>query len=103
LELNLKVVGREIEVYNAISPNGDGLNDVLVIRNIGMYPSNELLIFNRRGQVVYDTRGYGQGNTFFDGRDKQGGLLPSGQYFYALTITTASGEQQLKGTVFISY
>jgi len=53
--------------------------------------------------VLYEGKGYGQGDNFFDARDKNGGLLPAGKYIYVLTVITTSGEQQLKGLVYINY
>ena len=98
-----KPKGIDLEVYNAMSPNGDGLNDVLVIRNIERYPDNKLMLFNRRGQVLYEVIGYGQGDNFFDGREKQGTLLPAGMYFYVLRVETSSGLEEVKGQVYINY
>ena len=47
-----------IVTYNVITPNNDGLNDVLVIDNIGLYPGNEFTVFNRWGREVYRTTNY---------------------------------------------
>ena len=47
-----------VVTYNVITPNNDGLNDVLVIDNIGLYPGNEFTVFNRWGREVYRTTNY---------------------------------------------
>ena len=65
--------------YNVITPNRDGLNDVLVIDNIGLYPGNTFTIFNRWGREVYKTANY-QNNW---GGDEN---TPAGNYFYILTL-----------------
>ncbi|UPL47773.1 T9SS type B sorting domain-containing protein [Hymenobacter sublimis] len=44
--------------YNIITPNADGKNDVLVIDNVQLYPSNTLSVYNRYGKQVYETRNY---------------------------------------------
>ena len=49
-----------LNVYNIITPNGDGKNDVLVIDNIQLYPGNTLTIYNRWGREVYKTTNYQQ-------------------------------------------
>ena len=41
-------------VFNQFSPNGDGVNDFLVIRDIATFPGNSIRIFNRYGQQVYE-------------------------------------------------
>uniref|UniRef100_UPI002300C920 gliding motility-associated C-terminal domain-containing protein n=1 Tax=Aequorivita sinensis TaxID=1382458 RepID=UPI002300C920 len=99
------VLGVVFEIFNGITPNGDGMNDFFWIRGINNYPNNNVKIFNRWGVLVYETDGYGQGeddsiNTFrgiSEGRvtvqkDKE---LPTGTYFYILTF---QGENPGKDT-----
>ena len=77
-ETNVKFAG-DTKVYNIITPNHDGKNDVLVIDNIQLYPGNSLAIFNRWGREVYKTTNY-QNNW---GQDDS---LAAGNYFYLLTL-----------------
>jgi|GEM_PF-4319485 len=58
-------VANNLGFYNIITPNGDGLNDALVIDNVALYPGNTLAVYNRWGREVYRTRDYG--NTFGPG------------------------------------
>jgi gliding motility-associated-like protein len=44
--------------YNIITPNNDGLNDVLVIDNVELYPGSTFTIFNRWGREVFNTTNY---------------------------------------------
>lgn len=102
------VIEDDIEVYNSLSPNGDGDNDVFVIRNIDFYPENTLSIFNRWGIEVYHVTSYGQNDNFFKGysdgrstvnRDVE---LPEGTYFYTLTYKNSKGiEKNLSGYLYI--
>ena len=73
-------------VFNAISPNGDGRNDVLVIQGLQNYPNHLLLIYNRWGNEVYKTKDYQQdwGGTW------NGKILPDGTYFYLLRDETSN-------------
>uniref|UniRef100_UPI00046F0C32 gliding motility-associated C-terminal domain-containing protein n=1 Tax=Aquimarina pacifica TaxID=1296415 RepID=UPI00046F0C32 len=91
-------VDDDLEVFNVVTPNGDGDHDVLSIRNIEKFPSNEIQIFNRWGVVVYKAIGYGVNGEYFRGesngrttisKDK---MLPVGTYFYILTYKTETGE-----------
>ena len=71
-------------VYNAISPNGDGINDNFVIDGLQNYSDNTLLVFNRWGNQVLKSVNYqndwqGQWN----GRE-----LPDGTYFFFLYDNT---------------
>lgn len=62
-------------VYNVITPNGDGKNDVFSAPVSGL-PVN-LKVFNRWGRVVYEAAAYQQ--------NWDGGDLPGGTYYYYLT------------------
>ena len=72
----------EIIIYTALSPNGDGSNDVFFIGGIDFYPNNRLCIFNRWGNQVHVERGYS--NTWRGTwNDKD---LPDGTYYYILEL-----------------
>ena len=47
-----------VEVFNVITPNGDGVHDIFTITGLDARPDNELHIFNRWGVLVFDTEGY---------------------------------------------
>ena len=97
-------VAEDIEVYNALSPNGDGYNDVLTIRNIEKYPDNELIITNNWGQEIYRVKGYGVEGRFFDGKIiGNTSMLPVGTYYYMLTIQYQESEISFVGYLYINY
>jgi gliding motility-associated-like protein len=85
-------------VFNLVTPNGDGDNDVFVIRNIEMYPDNSVEIYNRWGVKVFGVEGYGQDGKFFRGISEgrvtisQSSELPVGTYWYILKYKIATGE-----------
>ena len=87
----------DIEVFNLVTPNGDGDNDVFVIRNIEMYPDNSVEIYNRWGVKVFGVEGYGQSGKFFRGISEgratisQNSELPVGTYWYIIKYKTAQG------------
>jgi gliding motility-associated-like protein len=76
-----------IRVFNAISPNGDGRNDALVIEGLQNYPNHLVLIFNRWGNEVFKSKDYQndwQGT--WNSKD-----LPDGTYFY-MVRNEATGD-----------
>ncbi|MEZ2415246.1 gliding motility-associated C-terminal domain-containing protein, partial [Muriicola sp. E247] len=79
--------------FNQFSPNGDGVNDLLVVNCIELFPNNTLEIFDRYGNMVFNAARY---DNSWDGTGKNGDL-PKGTYFYVLTF----GEEQevLKGWI----
>jgi gliding motility-associated-like protein len=49
---------RPIDVPNVFSPNGDGVHDRWVIRNIELYANSVVQIFNRYGNMIFERFGY---------------------------------------------
>ncbi len=79
-----------MNINKIFSPNGDGINDVLQIRDAEKYPNNRVSIFNRNGSLVFEITGYnnrdkgwtGVPNTgFFVNTDR---IVPNGTYFYVI-------------------
>jgi gliding motility-associated-like protein len=64
-----------------ISPNGDGKNDYLIIPGILRYQPNHLMIYNRWGNIVFETNNY---QNDWAGTDNKGVDLPDGTYYYIL-------------------
>jgi gliding motility-associated-like protein len=82
----------------AISPNGDGANDNLVIQCVENF-SNTLQIFNRWGQLVYQEVDYLNG---WSGTDLDGTILTEGTYMWVLTVREPGKNDAIhKGTVTI--
>jgi gliding motility-associated-like protein len=90
------------EIYslipNAISPNGDGKNDVWKLDFISiLYPQTEVDIFNVWGQNIYHSVGYNEPwNGKFNGHD-----LPVGNYYYVINLNDSSNTEQLKGSILL--
>jgi gliding motility-associated-like protein len=84
-----------IFVPEAFSPNGDGRNDVLLIRGNNIF-SARLAVFDRWGEKVFDSEDKTQG---WDGTYK-GEKLNSGVYTYFAAVVYDDGEKEVKkGTV----
>ncbi|MBI5914421.1 MAG: gliding motility-associated C-terminal domain-containing protein [Bacteroidetes bacterium] len=82
------------EVPNGVTPNGDGLNDELVFdillnNSEDKFPDNEIIIFNRWGDVVYHSKPY---TNNWQGTNDKGDDLPQGTYYYILRLNIADGE-----------
>ena len=85
-----------IFVPNAISPDGDGLNDELVIEGITDF-ENDVIIYNRWGKIMYETSNY---QNDWDGRGRNGKLLPQDTYYYVVRI---QGVNEYSGFLVIKY
>ncbi|RTY88865.1 gliding motility-associated C-terminal domain-containing protein [Flavobacterium sp. RSP15] len=93
----LGVKGCILIVFNAVSPNGDGLNDFFLIKGIDCFPNNTVEIYNRWGIKVYDIQGYDNDSKSFKGFSegrvsiKESNGLPSGTYFYIIKYVDLNG------------
>jgi len=86
-------VAKDCEVFvpNAFSPNGDGFNDVLLVRGFWV-EQIEYIIYNRWGQEVFKTTTVGEG---WDGRIN--GVLSTPDVFgYYVKATCRSGEEIIR-------
>ncbi len=93
-----------ILVHQGISPNGDGVNDFLVIDGIQAYPDNKLTIMNRNGQLIYEAKGYDNSSKLFDGHsNKNGQLQLPGTYFYQLDYTVNNVTKHKTGFIVLKY
>lgn len=82
------------------SPNDDGIRDYWKIDTIEEYPNNEVFIYNRWGDLVFQIKNYNNTTNVFSGianqkRDIGADLLPEGTYFFDIKI---KGTHHLKKT-----
>ncbi len=91
------------KVHPALSPNGDGINDFLIIEGIRDYPDNRVILYTRNGLRIYEVTGYNNDDVAFRGIGKSGGMLPMGTYFYTVEIKVNGSWQQRKGYFVLKY
>ena len=105
------IINDDIEDNNSdnilISPNGDNTNEFLVLDDVNEFSNNTLVIFNRWGNIVYETKDYKNNwnGTLSEGRAtfKKSDKLPDGTYFYVLNSGDAPNvfSKTTKGWVYI--
>jgi len=98
-----------IEVFNVVTPNDDGVHDILTISGLENFPDNSIRIYNRWGVLVYGTQAYNTQGNVFDGTsngrvtvdvDRK---LPVGTYFYILDYKNDINEtKSLSGYIYIN-
>lgn len=77
----------KLKFYSGLTPNGDGDNDVWYVDNIENYPVNNVKIFNRWGDLVWEQENYSnEEDKIWKGTNKNGKDLPDGTYFYIADV-----------------
>jgi gliding motility-associated-like protein len=94
-----------ISIPAGFSPNADNVGDTFIIENIDQYPSNNLTIFNRWGNIVYTASPYTNSDAW-DGTTESNGVVvgskvPEGTYFYVLD--KGDGTERISGFIVIKY
>ncbi|WP_299136464.1 gliding motility-associated C-terminal domain-containing protein [uncultured Tenacibaculum sp.] len=95
--------GELADINLIFTPNGDSENETLTFEGLEQYKNNNLSIFNRWGNVVYETENYKN-----DWKGKSNGRvtvnkdqdLPDGTYFYLLKLGSDESKSQ-KGWIYI--
>jgi gliding motility-associated-like protein len=86
-------------IYNAFSPEGDGINDTWTIEGIAQFPENKVMIMNRWGDKIREFENYNNNDVVWDGTG-DAGELPASTYYYIIDID--NGTRQYSGWVFLS-
>ncbi|HRI22401.1 MAG TPA: PKD domain-containing protein, partial [Panacibacter sp.] len=80
-----------VDVPNALTPNGDGINDFVRVKGFGIQKMN-WRIYNRWGTLIFQTTDQNQG---WDGKYK-GAIQPQEVYVFVLDITYSDGTNARK-------
>lgn len=82
----------EFIISKAVTPDGDGINDIWLLKNIENFENNTVIIIDRWGNKIFQATGYDNERIFWDGTNQSGTVVPTGTYFYTI-------EVQFQGTV----
>ena len=85
-------------VPSGFSPNGDGKNDYLHVLNVGVATLQEFRVYNRWGEMVYQTSDINDRG--WDGT-LNGKPQPVGTYVYYVEATCEGKSISLKGNVIL--
>ena len=94
-----------VDIPQGISPNGDGLNDCLVLDHLEAQEDIiKAEVYNRYGTKVFELNDYVDqwcGQDASDGNINSNGLLPVGTYFYV--IQYASDREPTISWIYLNY
>jgi len=88
-------IGDAVFVPNAFTPDGDGKNDLFGAVHAGNYDSFEMKIFNRWGEMVFNSDDISE---FWDGNYK-GLKQPTGTYVFHIGLTAGKNKISKIGSV----
>lgn len=83
-----------INPLKGFSPDGDGINDFWMIKGIELFPENEVKVFNRWGNLVFETKNYNNDNVAWHGFSTKS--VAETTYFFLISI---KGMQPITGYV----
>ena len=84
-----------VDVINVFTPDGDGVNEFFVIRNLAAYKNLDLTVVNRWGNIIYQNDNY---QNDWDGTWK-GKPSDDGTYYYV--IKEPNSGKTIKGPITI--
>ncbi len=94
----------DVIVSTAITPNGDGFNDVFAIAGAeNCFFTFDVMIFNRWGNKVFEEQDYQNdwGGISPDGSFGSNGNLPSGTYYYIINISNRLDLKPINGYIYL--
>lgn len=103
VESKILLVNDFLQFPNAVTPNGDGVNDKFIIRNLinGLgYPNNSLAIYDRWGKRIFYKENIATEEDFWDPAATN---TPAGTYFWRFNGKGYLGDIQRNGVVEVIY
>jgi gliding motility-associated-like protein len=89
----------ELNVTQAITPNGDGINDTWVIYNLGNHPGSTVRVFSANGMEVFYSANYQ--NNWTGNYQGSSEMLPVGSYLYQIDLG-GDGTIDAQGWLYIT-
>jgi len=87
-------INNNIEVPNVFTPDGDGKNDLFVVKSAGTSDKKlKLMIYTRNGDLIYEKIGP---IVYWDGKLASGNYAQEGVYYY-IVVPKNNSERAKKG------
>jgi len=90
----------EINVSEAITPDGDGVNDTWFINNIQNYPNNSVKVYNRWGDLIFSKNNYQ--NDWNGSFVNNGNNIPDASSYYYQIDLDGNGSIDYDGWIYIT-
>jgi gliding motility-associated-like protein len=87
------------DIVKVVTPDGDGINDEWIVSNIEKFSSNNVVIVDRWGSVIYRASGYNNNTVVWKGVNSSGALVPTGTYFYVIKVDFSDKQVERSGFI----
>ena len=102
-QVTINIINSELTYYNLITVNNNSSNYKLTITGIEKFPKNEIQVFNRYGEIVWNSINYNNTSNYFSGKANVKGVfmpnnyLPTGTYYFVIMYPNPCEKRVLKG------
>lgn len=91
VELNNVAERSDINPSKGFSPDGDGINEFWLIQGLDAFPDNEVKVFNRWGNLVFEIKNYDNKETVWNGEAAgrpvlRGASVVDGTYYFIIHV-----------------
>jgi len=91
-QVNISIIGCEITIPTAFTPDGDLMNDDWEIVDLDLtYPNNIVYVYNRWGNLLFTSEQGSYDARRWDGK-YNGDLLPIGSYYFIIEFNDKENE-----------
>ncbi len=89
----------DLQIPAIVTPDANGIDDEWRIINLEKYETNSVVIVDRWGSVIYNASGYNNGSKVWEGQNTKGDPVPTGTYFYTLSVKTGDSFVEKRGFI----
>jgi len=88
-----------LTIPQIITPDGNGDNDEWHIENIDKFEANKVVVVDRWGGVIFSAQNYNNNHVVWKGTDGNGRVVPTGTYFFTISVRSGSAWMEKKGFI----
>lgn len=89
----------EIDIAKVVTPDGNGINDNWILANIENFKDNKVSIVDRWGGLIFTGNSYDNQNVVWRGTNRSGTPVPTGTYFYTISVRFESENFEKSGFI----
>lgn len=100
-EFNVTLSYKDVafDVTKVVTPDGDRINDVWIIKNIENFSDNQVLVVDRWGNKIYQASHYDNDKVVWNGTNLNGSIVPTGTYFFSVEVLFKETRLEKKGFI----